>query len=271
MIEWEKNKLYLEEEMENAFYENSEKELDGIEFYQSHPFLKPFIRKRYSDNELGMKILLVGESHYINEPFPEITYDNLLSDWWGENPPLINKYNDEVDDRKWYNTRNVIKSFMSDNKGDGYGIYREPCKIYNECVLNSKYQEKQEIKKIYDSFAFMNYFQMPALYNGMSLEGSLIEFNNETPKNRPLTDEMWNKIKDKSKEIFLSVVEILKPDKIIFLSTKAYETFGNCDEKKIFHTVHPTCAWWNRKMKFDNLSGRERLVQIFNNFVAERS
>ncbi|MCH5159140.1 MAG: hypothetical protein J1F33_08095 [Clostridiales bacterium] len=252
--------------MENTFFENAEKELDGIKFYQSHPTLKPFIGKNYLSNELGMKILLVGESHYVEEPLPEITSDSLLSDWWGDTPPLIN-------DISWYTTRGTIGNFMSGKSGAAYALFREPCKIYNQCVLNGKYQKWQDVYSIYDSFAYMNYFQMPALYKRISLWNSLLKFNEETNKVHPLSLKIWNKTEDLSNDVFLSVVEILKPDKIIFLSTEAYNAFvrqnKDYNETKIFATVHPTCAWWNRKMK-DGLSGKERLVECFNTFVSER-
>lgn len=252
--------------LQKTFYENAEKLLDGIEFYQSHASLKPFIGKRYLDNELGIKILLVGESHYVEEPLPEITRESLLFDWWSKTPPLIN-------DISWYTTRGTISNFMSGKSGAAYALFREPCKIYNQCVLNSKYQKWQDIYNLYDSFAYMNYFQMPALYKRISLWSSLLKFNGETNKSHPLSLEIWNKMEELSNRVFLSVVEILNPDKIIFLSKEAHKAFKeqnlNYDKNKIRVTVHPTCAWWNRKMKEGGISGKERLVNIFNELVAE--
>lgn len=253
--------------MENNFYENAEKCLDSIEFYQLHPSLKPFIGKNYLSNELGIKILLVGESHYVKEPLPEITSKSLLDDWWSKTPPLIN-------DISWYTTRGTVSNFMFGKSGAAYALFREPCKIYNQCVLNGKYQKWQDIYNIYDSFAFMNYFQMPALYMRVSLWNSLLKFNGENRKSHQTSSEIWNKTEDISNRVFLSVIEILKPDKIIFLSTEAYNAFlrqnKNYDMSKICATVHPTCAWWNRKNK-DGLSGKERLVNYFNTFVSERN
>lgn len=243
-----------------------EKQLNNIKFFQSHNSLKPFVGQKYATNELGMKILLVGESHYVEKPLPEITVESLLYDWWSETPPLIN-------DISWYTTRGTVHNFMSGNPGAAYALFREPCKIYNQCVLNGKYQKRQDINALYNSFAYMNYFQMPALYKRISLWKSLLKFNNETDKSHPLSLEIWNKTEKLSTDIFLSVVEILKPDKIVFLSTEAYNSFTKqniiIDANKIFATVHPTCAWWNRKMK-DGLSGKEKLINFFNSIVYER-
>ena len=128
---------------------------------------------------------------------------------------------------------------MSGKSGAAYALFREPCKIYNQCFLNGKYQQWQDIYNIFDSFAYMNYFQMPALYERISLWNSLLKFNNETDKNHPLSLDIWNKTEKLSNDIFVSVLEILKP------------------------TVHPTCPWWNRKMK-NGLSGKEKLIKFFN-------
>ncbi len=239
-----------------------EKALDNIAFFQSHPFLKPFIGQKYTDNELDVKILFVGESHYVKEPFPKITADSLLYDWWSDTPPLIY-------DTNWYTTRDSIHTFMSEKSGKGYAIYREPCKIYNNCVLNDR---KQDVRSIYDSFAFMNYYQIPALYDGMSFWNSLLKFNSETNKVHPLSSKIFDKTEKLSNDIFLSVLDILKPDKIVFLSTAVYKAFKRqnkiYDINKIFATVHPTCPWWNRK-KRDGSTGKQKLMDFFNAVVDE--
>ena len=232
--------------MNNALFEN---QIDNIKFYQSHSSLKPFIGGKYTNNEAGIKILLVGESHYVKEPWPEITSKSLLNDWWSEIPP-------QIYDISWYTTRGTIHNFMSGKSGAAYALFREPCKIYNQCFLNGKYQQWQDIYNIFDSFAYMNYFQMPALYERISLWNSLLKFNNESDKFHPLSLE----------------IEILKPDKIVFLSTEAYNAFKRqnkiYDTNKIFATVHPTCPWWNRKMK-NGLSGKEKLIKFFNTLIEE--
>ena len=78
-----------------------EKQIDNIKFFQSHPSLKPFIGGKYTGNDAGIRILLVGESHYVKEPWKEITSKSLLNDWWSETPP-------QIYDICWYNTRGTI-------------------------------------------------------------------------------------------------------------------------------------------------------------------
>lgn len=234
-----------------------EKQLDNIEFYKLHPSLKPFVGKKYEANELGKKILLVGESHYVKEPLPEITSDSLLTAWWTETPP-------QIYDTSWYNTRGTVSKFMSGESFLALALFREPCKVYNQCVYNSKYQNRQDICNIFDEFAFMNYFQLPALYERISLWNSLLKFNGEIKKPCGLSDDIWKKTAEESYKVFLKVVDVLKPDNIIFLSSAAYNAFCTSQKKdkeqtfdmnKISATVHPTCPWWNRKKK-DGLSGK---------------
>ena len=243
-----------------------EEQLDKMDFFQSHPSLKPFIGKNYTENDAGIRILLVGESHYVENPLPQITRESLLNDWWSENPPLIN-------DISWYTTRGTIQNFMSGDSVRSYSLFREPCKVYNDCFLHGKYQSKEEIRSLFDSFAYMNYFQMPALYERISLWKSLLIFNNETNKVHPLSSEIWDKTEKISNEVFLSVAEILKPDKIVFLSTEAYNAFKRqnktYDADKSFATVHPTCAWWNRKMK-SGFTGKEALINFFTSLASQR-
>lgn len=70
--------------MSNTSFEEQLKQMD---FFRSHPFLKPFIGENYTENEAGIRMLLVGESHYVENPLPQITRESLLNDWWSETPP----------------------------------------------------------------------------------------------------------------------------------------------------------------------------------------
>ena len=244
-----------------------EEQLDNIKFYQTHPTLKPFVGKNYADNESGAKILLVAESHYIKNVSPEITKENLLNDWWSDAPPQLY----DTDDQSWYTTRDTINNFMNGKSRKSYATFREPCNVFNQCFCNGIYQQKTDIYKLFDAFAFMNYFQMPALYKGESLWRSLLRFS-EWDKKKAL--EIWNKTEEMSNKVFLEVLEVLKPDKIVFVSKEAYNAFlrqnKDYDANKVFVTVHPTCRWWNTKMKADNLTGKERLVNFFNKIAKER-
>ena len=86
----------------------------------------------------------------------------------------------------------------------------------------------------------MNYFQRPELKKGESISAS----END---------------KKQARDIFKQVVDILKPNIVIFLSSKSYKTLGT---KKYDYVNHPTCRhWWNDngEKKFKELIQRQCL------------
>ena len=92
--------------MSNTSFEEQLKQMD---FFQSHPFLKPFIGENYTENEAGIRMLLVGESHYVENPLPQITRESLLNDWWSENPPAHQRYKLVYHPR--HNTQFYVRGF----------------------------------------------------------------------------------------------------------------------------------------------------------------
>ncbi|MDO9153359.1 MAG: hypothetical protein Q7U47_06585 [Paludibacter sp.] len=85
-------------------------------------------------------------------------------------------------------------------------------------------------ENIFDHFTFYNFFLRPAQNEGDQLH---IDKNDKIEANN----------------VFEKIIQILKPEIVIFLSSKAW---NNCNVKKnddiyINFTAHPSSIWWNRK------------------------
>jgi len=97
-----------------------------------------------------------------------------------------------------------------------------------------------------EQVAFMNYFQRPAI---------------ERQSFKKVCTQLD---KDEAAENIRSVVSILKPDLIIFVSkysiAVAEETnlweFTSKYDCTYTYTNHPACSWWNRATRFDFFKGR---------------
>lgn len=228
-----------------------------IEFYKIHPEYLPFIGDRYEE----YKILHIGESHYINQEqskqdrYP-ITY---FDKWW--NDPCTELLNDN---NGWYDTRSVINRYIKNEHFKGQGIFSETLKIFDKVYLEmDNVKISLEERKNYNYFAFMNFFQMPSLYNGVKY-GTSLEISAEKLKNNQLANNMYENASKFSSKVLDSVIEVLKPNAIIITSSSAayaYKKYGKYNsEKFIVETVHPSCSWWNRPIKScEGRTGKEEL------------
>jgi len=95
--------------------------------------------------------------------------------------------------------------------------------------------------------AFINFFQKPA-----KTKESL------TPTEKDI------KI---ANDIFRDIINIIKPDLIIFTSKKALKNLKRIDTDKdlIYCTSHPNSPWWNRKNKMGK-SGKDIFLSILSKF-----
>ena len=236
-----------------------EKELKKIEFYKTHPEYLPFVGDKYDE----FKILQVGESHYIGQnenyaPFGLEDFDK----WWINRCDKV--YNEPDEDPEtqcwgsWYNTREVIGRFLKSNQKN-YSIFMNMIRALNEV---KELPACDDEKKKYHCFAFMNFFQMPSLYQGMSFEASLYKAAKETDD----PAAVYKRAVAKSCAALDKVIEILQPNAVVFTSKAAYKAYCNhkgniVQDNRIIETVHPCCSWWNRKIKrFGGNTGREHVV-----------
>lgn len=151
------------------------------------------------------------------------------SDWYRHDW----NYLDE-EEKGWINTSELIRNTKY-NKA--HTIYKNIDLAFKE-VFNVKDES-------WHYMAFMNFFQRPAEKTGKSIK---------------VTSEDRDIANDTLKE----VVNVLKPDTVIFVSSKAYRTYNNCcDKVNVFSGVHPACRWWNTKMrKYGQKTGKEFFVDI---------
>lgn len=216
---------------------------------QNYPELLPFIGKEWDVSP--HKILLIAESHYIDEGAISSNHEN---DW----------YNYNSDNFLWKDYLDSINTRDNVDKADNVKIhgYRSPYLHYYNVKkeIKSNLSDFKETELIFPYLAYYNYFQRPALADGASIINN--EKDNEIAYNT-----------------FKSLVNIIKPSKIIFTSNRSYDSFlysiNKHDEQALFsikiHSVpHPGSAWWNRKAaKYGkaigtnkNRTGRERFIDI---------
>ncbi len=194
-------------------------ELNNIEHIKLHPEYKPFIGQNFHK----VRVLFVGESHYIKEGN---TMD--YTGWYEKSTAKLfeNCTNEERENIGWFNTRGVINYFLNKNPSRASGIFREPAKVIMEIMGDSC----TSFPEAFSYMAFCNYFQRPALLQGQTFH-QIIDGEFEITRN-----------------IFDEIIKIMKPEMIVFLSRKAYFAYNRSPEGVIIKNYqHPACSWWTRK------------------------
>ena len=171
-----------------------ETELDKIEHYQRFKIMKPFIGENYFNAK--KKILVIAESHFFDhEPTsknPSVNPDINTgpSKWYGSTLKVLDpsKY-DSI------NTRKIVETST-------HPVFKEL-----EIILSMS-MEKYNNRSI-NNIAFMNGFQRPANKKGQSI--------------KQLASEKDFKV---GKETVSKVIEIIKPDLVLFISKYAWEKIG---------------------------------------------
>lgn len=252
--------------MQNSVFE-IEKALDLISFYQQHPEYKAFI----GDNFDKYRILQVGESHYIGQNDTHAPFDLKYFDkWWTDHCDTLYKHPDGDPETKcwgsWYNTREVIGRFLKSNQKN-YSIFMNMIRALNEV---KELPACDDEKKKYHCFAFMNFFQMPSLYQGMSFESSLYK----AAKGTDDPAAVYKRAVEESCDVLDKVIKILQPNAIVFTSKAAYRAYCNHKgemaniDNRIINTVHPCCSWWNRPIKrFGGRTGRQELERALSDLL----
>ena len=227
-------------------------------FFKLHPEYIPFIGNNYEE----YKILHIGESHYLDQKSDSSAdkYPITYFDKWWYDPchELLRDFDG------WYNTRDVITNYLNGSRHKGHSIFSETIKVFDKIYIGRdnvqmNYKESQN----YHYFAFMNFFQMPALYNGMKYWDSLLLSANKIG-NRQLAYDMYEKAAQVSSKVLDEVIAILKPNVVIFTSDSAkyaYNKYGKYHSAEfVINSTHPGCSWWNRPMrKFGGLTGKQEL------------
>lgn len=227
-------------------------ELSSISHYRIHPELIPFVGSDYDK----YRILIIGESHYINQPknASDIAL-NDFSEWWEKPCPHLLENSEG-----WVNTRGVIDNYMSGKSGS-YGIFTNVVKSFSKTVLKREIKRiTLEDKQLFSHFSFMNFFQMPSLYNGMKYWDSLRR-SAKLAGDKNLAEKVWKKCVEVSASVTDEVIEILKPKTVIFVSISAGNAYRNASTKQhsdteIIYTSHPSTPFtWNKALK--SLNGKK--------------
>ena len=228
------------------------------EFYQLHPEYLPFIGDKYEE----YKILHIGESHYFaqkSDSNPDKYPITYFDKWWSDPClELLQEY------EGWYNTRDVITNYLNGARRKGHSIFSETIKAFDKVYLDrDNVRINHDESKNYHYFAFMNFFQMPALYKGMKYWNSLL-LSAKKVGNEQLAFDIYEKSAQISSKVLDNVIEILKPNVVTFTSDSAkyaYDKYGKYhSEAYVISSTHPGCSWWNRPIKkYGGLTGKQEL------------
>ena len=156
-----------------------------------HPEYKPFVGEYYNDNQkTPIKILFIGESHYLP---PQYNID--YSEWYNNDTEWFKKkYKIEEKHLLWINTSKIIEEdVIKGIPARAHFIYTQIGDIYGNIFLDNKCY-KEALKYI----AFSNFFVRPSKGDFLKKD-VLVSLDN-------LLDNITN----------------LNPDKIIFITKKAY-------------------------------------------------
>jgi hypothetical protein len=167
-----------------------DKQLKEISHYSKYPVLMPFVGLNYN-NVNSKRLLLIGESHYLPK---NSVVSKDANKWYNSN--INDLTSEEID---YINTRGVTTC-----KWDkpGHMIFRELEKRMSNHI------EKYNGRSI-NSCAFMNGFQRPSPENG----GSIKKFCTE--QDYKISSETIN-----------SVINIIEPEFVIFVSKLTWDKLG---------------------------------------------
>lgn len=233
------------------FTDEHDKEFEKINIYNRYKLLIPFVGKNYNIAE--KKILFVGESHFLPETYSGVCINEK---WYKSNQKDFNFNSIE---EAHLNTRNILNNDVinSGYKDPSHSIYRNIGNVLADYLGHLDYNESLNY------ISFYNYFLRPA-----EEEGGSINVNRK--------DDVF------SFNHLCEIENILKPNAIIFASTKARKSFhrvrhcndnnykikGESLEKKIFDIPHPGSAWWNREFKINiNEFWHQRIIPTNQNKI----
>lgn len=211
-----------------------DQELKSIHHFELHPELLPYVGPHYND----LRILLIGESHYIDG----IPDQNIFLEWYNKSTREIFSGKDQ-EYQSWFNTREIATNFLCHRRSTATTeMFSYPGKLIKE-ILSGSGEGCPTDSAAFQCVAFFNFYQRPNLTRG----GSFC----------PITKMEESEI-SQAKEITKEIIEILKPSIVVFLSKKAYTAFGQekIENTTIESTNHPTCSWWykeNGKDHFKNV------------------
>ncbi len=232
-------------------------ELMQIDFFKLHPTFLPFIGDDYNE----YRILHIGESHFIpNYPLGcdkknidktnEITLDDF-DGWW--NGRINNKL---LQYKGWFNTEEVVRWYMDGHRDKSHGIFTNTLKSFCKSVVpEESFDNISDLNsKKYNYFAFMNFYQLPSLYDGVNFTEALYCGGHFWGWSDSRIETMKVEAIEKSLKVLKATVDVLDPKVIVVTSMEVYDI---CQEykndlasffsdKETIWVDHPGSPWWNR-------------------------
>lgn len=209
----------------------------SIRHYQLYPKLYPWVGEAFDGSP---RILILGESHYLK---PTSTYHHKADEWYAGVDLGAAK------DTGHMNTRGIIRSGLESRwKEKSKLIYRNI-----EAALQDAQLDVPVGSSPFQRIAYMNYFQRPAQVSGQSIVVTELD-------------------KQHSAAVLNSVLEVLRPEVVIFCSGLAWRAANNQGlpgspankHIRFGSTTHPSTSWWHRGMrKYNGRSGRQVFMQMF--------
>ncbi|GAB7226341.1 hypothetical protein VrSk94_00200 [Vibrio rotiferianus] len=195
------------------------------EHFNKFPQMKPWVGEQYASGNTK-RLLMLGESHYLP---PE---SDKSERWYNLNESALTP-----EERLWTCPSEIIAENIADNFRYGaHSIFKNSCYVINEMSFHY-----DNLGKIMEHIAFINFFQRPAENTGDSINVSDQDVSVAT-------------------EVLRDVIRALKPELIVFTSSKA-SWFGESIARELNIPVevspHPGCAWWNREAKKYGGYGRD--------------
>jgi hypothetical protein len=191
--------------------------------------MRPYVGKNFQDTGTP-SILLVGESHYLDEDSPQRTSPEA---WYSGSSATLSEY--EI---TFISTARLLKDATANNFPlKTHSIYSNPFWEINEygpCY--------SDYRLVADDIAFYNFFLRPAV-DGDSLEHEVSSVDLAI-----------------ANEAFLAHCDALKPSAVVFLSMLAHNCCTASLPITVIATPHPGCAHWNRAArKYGDKRGRDLL------------
>jgi len=200
-----------------------------FDHYKMHPQMMPFVGKHWN---AGKKLLLIGESHYINNKhFGDEYAKHKTARRWYDAPvtetPLSEKA--KIDALTWTDTATIM-NWALDNPGKapGHRIYQNIYFTIREAMRESGFASASR-DDVFPYIAYANFFQRPADSQGDSIAN--------TPKDN-----------QRGNAAMRFIVDAIKPNYLFIMSSKAWDAFDKTifDPANTGRSPHPTNYWWNR-------------------------
>lgn len=201
-----------------------------MQFYAQYPMMAPYVGKRFHEKSTP-SILLIGESHYLEDDCPQRRPDLWYS---GTSADLDEEQICYID-----NIRLLEESIAEGFTKKSHVIFKN---AFTE--INSHGPQYSDYRIVADDIAFYNFFLRPAVDGGS------------------IKDEVTDQDIRIANEAFAFQTEKLKPSAVVFLSRFAFSCCNHSLSISVIATPHPGREWWNREAAaYGGKMGREILAE----------